>query len=422
MRPKTFLASEHDIDHSQVDSDALYVINKLKEAGYSAYLVGGGVRDLLAKRSPKDFDISTSARPNEIKALFQRKCLLIGKRFRLAHIRFGPKIIEVATFRSGENDGDLILRDNTWGTEEEDAIRRDFTINGLFYDPTTHMVIDYVGGWEDIHKKVLRTIGDPHIRFKQDPVRMIRLLKFRARFGFDIESETKKALLQNRTEIFKSSPARILEEILRMLESGASAPFFLLMSQSGLLKLIFPGLVEALEGPYNAKIYTLLKIADRINKNNLQKPLQRPLLTSCLLFPILENELETNFLSQGKTPHLGEIILATTELIRKIVTSSFSHFPRRISAIMTAIMAMQYRLTPVSGKRHFRQRHLGIKEFPLALKFLQIRSIYDPKLVKAYDSWNNIYQQHLRQHTHKGHHHPPPSDHSEEQHEADNLS
>jgi poly(A) polymerase len=203
VRPKTYVTGDHDIDHSLIDADALWVLKKLKDAGYIAYLVGGSVRDLLIKEAPKDFDISTNAKPEEIKDVFKRQCLLIGRRFRLAHIRFGHKVIEVATFRSGDNESDLIIRDNQWGSEEEDVLRRDFTINGLCYDPTTRTIIDYVGGWEDIHKKLLRSIGDPRVRFKQDPVRMIRLLKFRARIAFEIEEDSKKALLECRDELLK---------------------------------------------------------------------------------------------------------------------------------------------------------------------------------------------------------------------------
>lgn len=409
MRPKTFLASEHDIDHSQIDADALYVVNKLKSAGYTAYLVGGSVRDLLIKRSPKDFDISTSASPEEIKSVFRRGCLLIGRRFRLAHIRFHHKVIEVSTFRSGDNESDLIIRDNTWGTEEEDVIRRDFTINGLFYDPTSHTVIDYVGGWEDIHKKVLRTIGDPAIRFKQDPVRMIRLLKFRARYGLEIEPETKEALIKCRGEITKSSPARILEEILRMLESGASAQFFHLMTQAGILQLIFPSLATFLESESGKKVYDLLGIADQMNKNNRNTRLERSVLTSCLLFPILEEEIDLQFLKKGLRPHLGDIMIVTSSLTKASVTSSFTHFPRRISAIMNSIITNQYRLTPISGKRHYRNKLLRSKEFPLALQFLKIRALANKNLMDAYTTWKNIYRQFLKQGVRKGHHHPPPS-------------
>ena len=186
MRPKIYSKKEHGISIDLFDSDALYAICKLQQAGFQAYVVGGSIRDLLLGHIPKDFDISTSARPEQIKSLFQRQCLLIGRRFRLAHLRFGSKVIETSTFRSGENSDSLILRDNTWGSEEEDVIRRDFTMNALFYDPSREIIIDYVGGVEDIHKKILRSIGNPWVRFKQDPVRMLRCLKFQARFNCHI--------------------------------------------------------------------------------------------------------------------------------------------------------------------------------------------------------------------------------------------
>ncbi|HEV8052617.1 MAG TPA: polynucleotide adenylyltransferase PcnB, partial [Parachlamydiaceae bacterium] len=190
VQPKIYHATDHDISLALIDPDAIQILKRLKEAGFLAYLVGGSVRDLLVKKQPKDYDISTSARPEQIKQVFQRNCLLIGRRFRLAHIRFGHRIFEVSTFRSGENDSDLIVHDNCWGSPEEDVMRRDFTMNGLFYDPCNHTVIDYVGGWQDIHNNLLKTIGDPVVRFKQDPVRMIRLLKFQSRFDFKIDPQT----------------------------------------------------------------------------------------------------------------------------------------------------------------------------------------------------------------------------------------
>ena len=408
MQPKIIPIAYDDIDHSLIDPDALYVLIKLREAGFLAYLVGGSVRNLLIKKSPKDFDISTSALPEEIKSIFHRNCILIGRRFRLAHIRFGHKIIEVSTFRSGDNEGDLILQDNQWGNPEQDVLRRDFTINGLYYDPSNHSIIDYVGGWEDIQKRVLRTIGEPEIRFKQDPVRMIRLLKFRARFGFEISIECRKALIHSREEIRKSSPARILEEIFRMLESGASAAFFHLMSESGLLDLLFPSLNEYLKGKKGQEIYRYLTSADKINIKNLKKPLERPILTSCLLFPIIEDEIQKQFLSQDRIPHLGEILMLTSSVIKGIVTSSFSHFPRRLSSTMGFILATQYRMTPLTGKRHHRPKVIRNREFELALKFLKIRAVVEEKTLEAYISWKNLYKQYERHGEHRGHHHPPP--------------
>lgn len=408
MQARIFHATEHDIDHHQIDRDALYVIKRLKEAGFVAYLVGGGVRDLLIKKTPKDFDISTSAQPEEIKKLFGRSCILIGRRFRLAHVRFGHKILEVATFRSGENDSDLIIQDNIWGTPEEDVLRRDFTINGLFYDPSTHSVIDFVGGWEDIHNKVLRTIGKPKVRFKQDPVRMIRLLKFQARYKFEVIPEVHEALINCREDLLKSSPARILEEIFRMLESGYSSSFFHLMSQSGLLEHIFPCLTHFMLSKNGHEIYDYLNIADQINLYS-KKPLDRSILTSGLLFPIIEREIRTQYLDKNEVPHMGEIMMLTSSLIKGFVTSSFSHFPKRNSVAMSFILSMQYRLTPISGRRHPRPKLMQNREFEMALVFLKIRACINPNLQESYEYWREQYKQIARHahHERHSHHHRP---------------
>lgn len=409
MQPKIYHASDHDIDPSLIDLDAITVLKRLKEAGFLAYLVGGSVRDLLLKQVPKDFDISTSASPEEIKQLFRRDCILIGRRFRLAHIRSGNKVFEVSTFRSGENDGDLIVHDNRWGTPEEDVLRRDFTINGLFYDPVSHAVIDYVGGWNDIHQRLLRTIGEPIIRFRQDPVRMIRLVKFRARFGFDADEKALQALGTCVGEIIKSSPARILEEILRMLESGASKQFFWLMSTSGLLDLLFPCLDHFLKGKHGENVYRLLQAADQLNLSSRKKTLDRATLASCLLFPILEQEIHTTYLQQGRIPHFGEILMLTSSLIKGIVISSFSHFPKRLSADVGFILSTQYRLTPISGKRHLRFKLFHHKEFEFALKFLKIRALVNEDLMEAYSWWSHQKQlADRRGERHHGHPHPPP--------------
>ncbi len=390
MKLKIYYASDHDIAPENIDQDALYVVMKLKEAGYKAYLVGGSVRDLLANRKPKDFDVATSALPEEIKAVFRRSCILIGRRFRLAHVRFGKKIIEVSTFRSGANESDLIIQDNQWGTPEEDSLRRDFTINGLFYDPETHEIIDYVGGWNDIHKKTIKTIGDPETRFKQDPVRMLRLLKFQARFGFEIESKTFQALLDCREEIVKSSPARILEEMLRMLESGYSESFFKLMAKYGLLDRIFPVLTHFLEGSHGKEIYAFLKAADHCILNG-DNSLDRSILLSAIVFPILEEEIE-NRLNQGLQLHMGEISLLSIAVVDEVVGSSFSHFPRKLSSTAAFILATQYRLTPLTHKKTMRPKILQSKEFSDALIFLKIRSMVEPKLHHKYDEWHKAYR------------------------------
>ena len=307
MSQKTYSFDEHRLSIDKIDPDALYVMEKLRANGHIAYLVGGSVRDLLLDKPPKDFDISTSAEPDEIKRLF-RNCILIGKRFRLAHIRFGKKILEVSTFRAGDPDSDaLILRDNIWGTPEEDVLRRDFTINGLFYDPATQQIIDYVGGYPDLQKKFLRTIGVPFIRFRQDPVRMLRMLKFQARFGFDVDPPAHVALLECRQEIVKSAPARIQEELLRMLESGSSEPFFRLLVENGFIHLMMPAFGEFMESRASEEVFAYLKEVDSTFHDPSRSSLSRPVLLSCLIYPLMEKRIETRYIDREKTPHLGEI-------------------------------------------------------------------------------------------------------------------
>jgi poly(A) polymerase len=239
------------LDRAAIDPDADRVVRKLTRAGHKAYLVGGCVRDLLVAKKPKDFDVATSATPNEIKATF-RNCRIIGRRFRLAHVFFGSKIIETSTFRANPRDEDdhdlLIRRDNVFGTETEDARRRDFTINGLFYDVEREEVIDHVGGLADLDAKLVRTIGDPDIRFQEDPVRILRAIKFAARLDFGFEPATWNALLRWRGEISKCAPPRLLEEIHRLMRGGAARRSFELLVQTGVLAVLSPYLAGLLEG------------------------------------------------------------------------------------------------------------------------------------------------------------------------------
>ena len=239
------------LDRSAIDPDADRVVRKLTRAGHKAYLVGGCVRDLLVARTPKDFDVATSATPTEIKATF-RNCRIIGRRFRLAHVFFGSKIIETSTFRANPRDEDdhdlLIRRDNVFGTETEDARRRDFTINGLFYDVEREEVIDHVGGLADLDLKLIRTIGDPDIRFQEDPVRILRAIKFAARLDFGFEPGTWRALLRWRGEVAKCAPPRLLEEIHRLMRGGAARRSFELLVETGVLAVLSPYLAGLLEG------------------------------------------------------------------------------------------------------------------------------------------------------------------------------
>src|SRR5438093_11035009 len=240
VEPRVISREEHTLSRRDIDPDALKVLYRLRQGDHIAYLVGGSVRDLLLGRRPKDFDIGTSAHPYQVKKLF-RNCWIIGRRFRLAHVKFGMKVVEVATFRrqvvAGEEvvaDGvpapdpttpegeQLIHHDNTFGTPEEDAFRRDFTINALFYDIATFSVIDYVGGLEDLRAGVVRSIGDPEVRLREDPVRMLRAVALAARLNFTIDPPVVDAIRALRHEIARSSPPRMLEEYYKILRAGSA--------------------------------------------------------------------------------------------------------------------------------------------------------------------------------------------------------
>jgi poly(A) polymerase len=261
--------AEHAISRSQIDADALKVLYRLHQNEYVAYLVGGSVRDLLLGRRPKDFDIGTSAHPYQVKRLF-RNCWIIGRRFRLAHIKFGAKTVEVATFRrkvsaaelaaadeqegiplEASSDGAadrLVHRDNTFGTPEEDAFRRDFTVNALFYDIATFSIIDYTGGLEDLRASVIRSIGNPVERFQEDPVRMLRAVAMAARLEFSIDQPIEEAISAHRANIARAAPPRLMDEFYKLLRTGAGERAFRMLAERRLLEPIAPELQKGATG------------------------------------------------------------------------------------------------------------------------------------------------------------------------------
>jgi poly(A) polymerase len=265
MEPTILQRSDHCVSRKHISRNALQVLYRLNEKGYKAYLAGGCVRDLLLGKSPKDFDVATDATPQQVKRCF-RNCRLIGRRFRLAHVMFRDEIIEVATFRAPVdpdpeeeeeeeteesqrgnkkfiqlNEDGVVIRDNEYGTPEEDAFRRDFTINALFYDIEDFSIIDYVGGLEDIKKKVVHCIGDPDQRYQEDPVRMIRAVRFASTLDLEIEDNTYQAILREREHMSHASNARMYEEILKFFYSGAMEKAFSAWAETGLLDVMFPG-------------------------------------------------------------------------------------------------------------------------------------------------------------------------------------
>lgn len=269
----------HEISLERIDINALWVVRRLRTKEYDSFLTGGCVRDLLLGLMPKDFDIATSAKPEEVKRLF-RNCRLVGRRFLLAHVFFpGGKIIETATFRANPIDVQddlpediLVRRDNVFGSIEEDARRRDFTINGLFYDPVLGKVIDHVGGRKDLEAKIVRSIGDPEIRFQEDPVRILRAVKFATRLGFSIESQTFEAMKRHSSEIVRCAPARLQEEVIQLLTSGKGKESLQMCREIGILDALMPELVESLGS--HTKLKGAKDTSEVAESQNLQEKIE----------------------------------------------------------------------------------------------------------------------------------------------------
>ncbi len=415
MNPKIYTNKDHSLQRHLIDQDALWAIEQLKEAGHTAYIVGGSIRDLLLGKTPKDYDISTSARPEEIKRVFQRRCLIIGRRFRLAHLRFGNKVIETSTFRSGDPTQEgLILRDNSWGTEEEDVFRRDFTINALYYDPDQEIIIDYVDGLEDISRRMLRTIGDPVIRFSQDPVRMIRMLKFQARFNLIPDEDAISALEKVKEEILKSAPARIFEEIMKMLESGHSLPFFDLMKETGFLKLLLPLCDECLESESGPLFRSQLQAIDHMMSLGYKESIDRNCLTAALLFPLIEHSIVVHSQKSQHPLKMGTIFSLLEAMLSDFTKSSFAHFPKKTIHSAFHILFHQFRLTPLRGSPRFSFKFPSNEEFRNALTLLSLRASIDHELVPLWNAWKEEYES-------RPHHLHDEHDESEREH-ADHHS
>lgn len=255
LEPLIISRNLHGISRKDISSYALKVLYTLHNAGYKAYLVGGGVRDLLLKAHPKDFDVATNARPEQVRALF-RNCRLIGRRFRLAHIYFGSHFVEVATFRGSTTENALhrvhseegmILRDNSYGTLEDDVFRRDFTINALYYNIADFSVIDYVGGLKDLELRCVRVIGDPQTRFREDPLRMLRALRFAAKLNFHLPVDSEMLIRESADWLKQIHSSRLLDECMKLFLSGFGLKSFRLLRHYHLFEILFPGVAQSLK-------------------------------------------------------------------------------------------------------------------------------------------------------------------------------
>jgi poly(A) polymerase len=410
--------ADHPISRRDIDPDALRVLYRLQQNRHVAYLVGGSVRDLMLGRRPKDFDIGTDAHPSQIKRLF-RNCWIIGRRFRLAHIKFGAKTIEVATFRKIVPDvepapaadaaveaaatpgapalsaGGHIHRDNTFGTPEEDAFRRDFTINGLFYDVATRAVIDYVGGLSDLERRVIRSIGDPRVRFVEDPVRMFRAAVFGARLSFDLDEHVAEAIAIHRGLILKASPARLMEEYYKILRSGFAEASLRALGRVRLLELLTPDLAS----PPDA-VWDSLARLDRYRQRFPSAPpeLTTTVLVGALVVPLglLNRRLEpAGGPGAGRAPHLDRIAFGVLPIPRKDID--------RLRQLMQILPKLADPNLPPRLARSLPHR----PAFADALTWLEIFGD-EPDLIERWKQARDAHPPaaHAHHHTHGGAHAP----------------
>lgn len=344
--PPPKLPSDPEIPLHLIDRDALEVVRRLRRYGFRAYLVGGCVRDLKLGMTPKDFDVATDAKPEEIRGVF-RNSRIIGRRFRLAHVYFrGGKIIETSTFRANvtnESEEDLLIRqDNIFGTEEEDALRRDFTVNALFYDAETGRIIDHVGGRADLESRTLRMIGDPEIRLREDPVRIIRAVRLAAKGGLQIEPALLESMRRHKQEILRCSKPRLLEETFKLLRGGQAESSIRLGHETGVLDVIFPELVEHLTpsqpGEPEIDVFSYLRALDRLVRR--QGTSDTVMLAAVLSLPVLRLQRDTDSAQQ-----LQVITQYLTEACTRLGVT------RRMSERLRQIFAIQRSLPRSTGKR-----------------------------------------------------------------------
>ena len=382
-KPVVYTRQEHCISRRNIDSDALKVLYRLSDAGYTAYLVGGGVRDLLLGRTPKDFDVGTSALPNEVKRVF-RNCFLIGRRFRLAHIRFGTKVIETATFRqNSQTVGEIIehaaegpLEDNTFGTPETDAYRRDFTVNGLFYDIKDYTVIDWVGGMKDLEQKVIRAIGNPGVRFREDPVRMMRAIKFSSRLGFTIEKRTAAAMKKYHRCILTAALPRVCEEVFRLFPYGHSAEAFRQMYEYGLLGDLVPELAAFIDrdGGEKSKTFLYLKGLDDYERMMAKKGFE---VSNALRAAVLMTAFFRAERKDGASRRIMEY------LTKPLGTPKATFF----TGVVLQESLKRLMQTPTKGK----QRFVYNRSFLDALDYARIVARAEKRSEKALNAWADLY-------------------------------
>jgi poly(A) polymerase len=370
---------QHSISRKDISANALRVLYRLREGGHQGYLVGGAVRDLLVGGHPKDFDVATDATPEQVRQLF-RNCRLIGRRFRLAHVVFGREIIEVATFRANIDDGSgdretheggRLLRDNVYGTIEDDAIRRDFTANALYYTIEDFSVHDYVGGFEDVTNRILRLIGDPDTRYREDPVRMLRAVRLAAKLGFEIEAATAEPIPRLAGLLAEAAPARLFEECMKLFLSGHAVASFEALERHGLIAALFPETAQALASNRSGALRRMLLqgLGNTDARVAADEPVSPAFLFAVLLWPAYCREL-MKLQAQGVSAVEAQRRAADRVTVHQLSTIAL---PRRFSLPMQEIWLMQARFSLRQRKRVMRT--LAHPRFRAAWDFLLLRGV-----------------------------------------------
>ncbi|HET6546757.1 MAG TPA: polynucleotide adenylyltransferase PcnB [Rhodanobacteraceae bacterium] len=387
--------ADHHISRKNISNGALRVLYRLNEAGYEAFLVGGAVRDLLLDGHPKDFDIATNADPEQVRALF-RNCRLIGRRFRLAHVMFGREIVEVATFRGVSEDGSgdrhmvagRLIRDNVYGSIEEDAIRRDFTVNALYYNIADFSVRDYVGGMTDLESRTLRMIGDPESRYREDPVRMLRAVRLAAKLGFTIAPATAAPLATIGHTLAEAPPARLFDESLKLFLAGHGLAGFRALEAHALLPDVFPATAAALNGPHAAGFRALIEqtLANTDSRVLGNQPVTAAFLFAALLWEPTRATAET-MIVEGSEPNLAWMRAAAGVLGAQAKRVAI---PRRVALGMEEIWELQPRFMQRTKKRVFRL--LAHPRFRAAYDFLVLRAHESSELAESAAWWTEAQQ------------------------------
>ncbi len=385
--------SDYHIAHDRISSESLRVIEQLQDAGFQAYLVGGCVRDLLLDKTPKDFDVATDALPEDIKSLFPN-CRLIGRRFRLAHVFFGRHIIEVATFRAQAeeetesqhtSEEGLIVRDNIYGTLEEDVWRRDFTINALYYDPNHSRLIDYAQGLADLKAKILRIMGQPENRYREDPVRMLRAIRFAAKLDFSIEDDSQHHIKQLQHLLGYVSPARLYDEVLKMFHYGQAFATFELLKEYKLLEWLFPQTIDCFkEADFNTEI-----LLGHMLKNTDERVLiDKPVTPAFLFIVFLWHPM--HLLLQSKKLSNQRFVDAFDEATQQVLQHQRQHtvIPKRFLHMILDVWWMQSQLE--NRERFHPRRLMSHPKFRAAYDFLVLRARIGEASQDLADWWTDF--------------------------------